>query len=194
MNLNLIITSVAVMCVLTVRAEDDNVQHHTKFTKLGEGKITQYVGRDIHHHVRAGDLESKIALFEETLPPKSLGAPPHRHDNEDEIFIVLKGTVHFLNKDKEIKGDAGTIAALPRGHLHGFWNPYDEPAHLLVVVTPGHFEKFFEAVETAMQNAPNATPEQIGAIIAQETANMNVHVDMSKLPASARELLAPSEN
>ncbi len=186
-----LIAFAATLCAFSAIASNEHTDHTPKLSKLGEGKVTEYVGRNIHHHVRVGDLKSQVALFEETLPPKSLGAPPHRHENEDEIFIVLKGKVHFLNIDQEITADAGTIASLPRGYMHGFWNPYDEPVHLLVIVAPGHFDMFFEAVEAAIKKAPNATPEQIGEIIGQEAIKMNVHVDMSMLPDSGRQLLAP---
>ncbi|WP_051275476.1 cupin domain-containing protein [Aestuariibacter salexigens] len=169
----------------------DNHGHTPKFSQLGEGDITHYVGRDIHHHVSVGDLPSNIALFEETLPPKSIGAPPHTHSNEDEIFIVLNGQVHFLSGEKEVKAGPGTIASLPRGHIHGFWNPYDEPATLLVVAAPGHFEDFFRAVEKNMSEGGPKSPPQVGQIIAETAAKYGVIVDMSKLPPSGLALLGP---
>ncbi len=169
----------------------DGQGHTPKFSKLGEGDITHYVGRDIHHHVRVGDLPSNIALFEETLPPKSIGAPPHTHTNEDEIFIVLNGQVHFLNGEDKVTAEPGTIASLPRGHIHGFWNPYDAPAQLLVVAAPGHFEDFFKAVEAAMAQGGPKTPPQVGQIIGETAAKYGVIVDMSKLPPSGQALLGP---
>ncbi|NNE56689.1 MAG: hypothetical protein HKN36_01150, partial [Hellea sp.] len=62
-----------------------------KFAKLGQGEIVNFPGHDVYHHVRAADLPSGVALTELTLAPKMLGAPPHIHDDEDEIFIVLSG-------------------------------------------------------------------------------------------------------
>ncbi len=167
-------------------------RYHATFSKLGEGKVTQYTDRQIHHHIRSDDLPSKLALFEETLPPKSLGAPPHKHRNEDEVFIVIKGKVHFLDGDREVIAESGTIAALPRDQFHGFWNPYDQPATLLVLVTPGHFDGFFEAVEAEVAKLAEPDFEQINRIIAEQAEKMQVTLDMSRLPASARALLPPS--
>ncbi|NNE56797.1 MAG: cupin domain-containing protein, partial [Hellea sp.] len=141
--------------------------------------------------VRAADLPSGVALTELTLAPKMLGAPPHIHDDEDEIFIVLSGKVHFLSGADEIIGEAGTVAALPRGHFHGFWNPYAEPATMLLMIAPGHFESFFEDVEAAIRQGGPKTPPEIGEIIAQQAAKRGVTVDMSKLPESGLALLGP---
>ena len=188
------VVAVAALLAASVYAhqhESDHVEYHASFTKLGEGKPIMYTGRPIYQHVKAGDLPSEIGLFEEILPAKSLGAPPHTHTNEDEIFIVLEGEVHFLNGTDEVIAGPGTVASLPRNNQHGFWNPYDEPAQLLVLVAPGHFQEFFGAVEKAVTEAKASTPQEIGAIIGQEAAKRGVMIDMSALPPSALALLPP---
>lgn len=190
-KVKLLTVAATLMSLPLIAHEHKGAGYSAKFSELGKGKETQYVGRNIHHHVRADDLKSEVGLFEEILPARTLGSPPHKHQDEDEIFVVLKGKVNFLNGDDEVVGKAGTVASLPRGHFHGFWNPYDEPAQLLVFVAPGHFDTFFEAVEKALKANPEATPQQIGGIIAEEAGKMNVTVDMSKLPDSAKALLAP---
>lgn len=177
--------------VLAHQHESRHGEYHASFTKLGEGKPIMYTGRPIYQHVKTGDLPSEIGLFEEILPAKSLGAPPHTHTNEDEIFIVLDGTVHFLNGTEEVIAEPGTVASLPRNNQHGFWNPYDEPAQLLVLVAPGHFQEFFGAVEAAVKESGAKSPQDIGAIIGQEAAKKGVMIDMSALPPSALALLPP---
>ena len=177
--------------VLAHQHESTHGEYHASFTKLGEGKPIMYTGRPIYQHVKTGDLPSEIGLFEEILPAKSLGAPPHTHTNEDEIFIVLDGTVHFLNGTDEVVAEPGTVASLPRNNQHGFWNPYDEPAQLLVLVAPGHFQEFFGAVEAAVKASGAKSPQNIGAIIGQEAAKKGVMIDMSALPPSALALLPP---
>lgn len=163
--------------------------YSASFSKLGEGKPIMYTGRPVYPHVKSEDLPSEVGLFEEILPPKSLGAPPHTHTNEDEIFVVLDGTVHFLNGDEEVIAEPGTVASLPRNNQHGFWNPYDEPAQLLVFVAPGHFQEFFGAVEKAVAESGAHSPQVIGAIIGREAAKKGVVIDMSALPPSALALL-----
>ena len=185
------VTALLAAPALAHQLETTHGEYPASFTKLGEGKPIMYTGRPIYQHVKAGDLPSEIGLFEEVLPAKSLGAPPHTHTNEDEIFIVLDGTVHFLNGTDEVIAEPGTVASLPRNNQHGFWNPYDEPAQLLVLVAPGHFQEFFGAVEAAVKASGAKSPQNIGAIIGQEAAKKGVMIDMSALPPSALALLPP---
>ena len=58
----------------------------------------------------------------------------------------------------EVVAEAGTVASLPRNNQHGFCTPYDEPAQLLVLVAPGHFQEFFGAVEAAVKASGAKSP------------------------------------
>ncbi len=172
----------------------NNPEHELKsphFSKIGEGDITNFPGHDVRHHVRNDTLPSSVSLLELSLGGKSLGAPPHIHEDEDEIFIILDGKVHFLSGTDEVIAEAGTVASLPRGHFHGFWNPYEESATMVLIIAPGHFESFFQSVEQAVMDGDEKTPQEIGAIIAQKAVEQNVSVDMSRLPQSGLMLLQP---
>lgn len=127
-------------------------------------------------------------MLELTMTPRSLGAPPHTHRDEDEYFVVLEGAVVFLKGDEEVPAPAGTVASLPRGQLHGFWNPHDAPARLLLMVAPGHFEGFFDEVVMRIREEHADTPERIGAILAGAAASRNVTIQMDRLPESAQSL------
>ena len=94
----------------------------------------------------------------------------------------------FLNGAEEIAAPPGTVAILPRGHRHGFWNPHGQPARLLLMVTPGQFGSFFDDVVIRIREENAATPERIGAILGHEAATRNVRIDMDHLPVSAHGL------
>jgi len=81
--------------------------------------------------------EGDVAVLEFAVRPRSFGAPPHVHHNEDEYFYVLEGEVPFLNGDRVVAAPTGTFAAMTRGHLHAFWNASDAPARVLVAIAPG---------------------------------------------------------
>lgn len=165
--------------------------HHPKFSKIGEGRRIPFSpGHTNTVHV-ANDLHAHVSLVEVNLAPKSLGAPPHIHTNEDEIFIVLEGTVHFLNGKDEVVAKKGTVASLPRGHFHGFWNPTKKPAKLALIIAPGHFESFFDAIEKAVKERKPSSPQEFGAIVGELAEQRGVTIDMSKLPPSGLKLLPP---
>ncbi len=178
-------------CASHYEHEDDH-RHKAHFSKLGEGKRVPFSpGHEMIVQVGHTDSVSQVSLVEVILAPKSLGAPPHIHKHEDEIFIVLEGTVHFLNGDQEVVAKQGTVASLPRDNFHGFWNPTKKPAKMALFIAPGHFEKFFYAVEQTIKEKRPKSPQEFGKIIGELAAQRGVTIDMSKLPKSGLSLLPP---
>jgi mannose-6-phosphate isomerase-like protein (cupin superfamily) len=83
------------------------------------------------------------------IPPRTLAAPLHRHNREDEYTYVVAGTVGVMTEDEVVTAAPGTWLVKPRGHWHTFWNPDDTPCHLIEIVSPAGFERYFsEMAET----------------------------------------------
>ena len=74
--------------------------------------------------------------------------PPHTHDPEDEMFLVLEGEVEFDIPGGPVTAQPGTFVHIPRGVFHGFRNASESDAKLLDFHTPGGFENFFQASGT----------------------------------------------
>lgn len=185
-NVLLLFTFILASCTSPIKT------YLPSISELGIGKEIPFSpGHNMIVHVGAEDLPAKVTLVEIQLAPMSMGAPPHIHKNEDEIFIVLEGTAHFLNGDKEIVAKKGTIASLPRGYYHGFWNPTSSPTTLALFIAPGHFEKFFYAVEETVKFRRPKSPKEFGAIITELAGSNDVIIDMRKLPSSGLKLLPP---
>lgn len=130
--------------------------------------------------------DANIAVLELTLPPKTFGAPPHVHSREDEFFYVLEGTVHFLEREETVAAPAGTLMVLPRGHLHGFWNPTAEPARMLLMISPGEFAGFFDEVVARIKKENPDSPQKVGALLIEAAAKHDVQIHMDKVPEEAR--------
>lgn len=163
-----------------------------KFARLDQGFDTPFPGHETQIVIGKDDLPARLALLEVEVAPRSIGAPPHRHSNEDEVFIVTEGAVTFLNGEKEVEASAGAVASLPRGHFHGFWNPHDEPARMLLAIAPGEFDDFFDEVVQQIRTENADNPESIGRIIGEAAQARGVTVDPTRFPASAKELMGPS--
>lgn len=67
----------------------------------------------------------------------------HRHDNCEESFYVLEGTLTIQLADKTYALPAGSYVFIPRGTPHAQGNFTPEPVRLLTTFTPGGFEHFF---------------------------------------------------
>ena len=56
----------------------------------------------------------------EFAAPKGFGPPLHNHLDEDELFIVLDGTIALFSGDDRFDAGAGGFAYLPHGKPHTF--------------------------------------------------------------------------
>jgi Cupin domain len=89
-------------------------------------------------------VDGRFGLIEHDIPPKTLAAPTHVHEHEDEYSYVLSGRVGVQVGDEVREAGPGELVAKPRGIPHSFWNPGDEEARLLELISPGGFERYFE--------------------------------------------------
>jgi mannose-6-phosphate isomerase-like protein (cupin superfamily) len=59
--------------------------------------------------------------------------PFHKHDNEDEMFLVIKGMIKLDFKDELMEVSQGEFIIVPKGVLH---RPIaDQEVHLMMFVT-----------------------------------------------------------
>lgn len=92
---------------------------------MPEGKVKLEVGQS-----------PDFAAFESALPARSEGPPPHIHRIYDEAFYVLEGEVVYFLDDELHTCSAGSFVFVPRGVAHGFSNPAEQRARMLVIMTP----------------------------------------------------------
>lgn len=79
------------------------------------------------------DLTEKFSLFNEYWKPKIAGELNgqyvklaklkgkfvwHQHENEDELFMVIKGSLKIKLRDKDIELNEGQFFIIPRGVEH----------------------------------------------------------------------------
>ncbi len=91
------------------------------------------------------NIEQKLASFEEQWNPKIVGELNgqyvklvrflrefvwHHHDEEDELFLVVKGRFRMEFRDREVGVEEGEFIVVPRGVEH---RPVaEEEAHVLL--------------------------------------------------------------
>ena len=79
------------------------------------------------------NLQEKLAMFSEHWSPRVVGELNgqqvklaklkgefiwHRHENEDEMFLILKGTLVIRMRDREVALQQGEMYIVPRGVEH----------------------------------------------------------------------------
>ena len=76
-------------------------------------------------------------------------ATPHIHHTREEAFYVVDGRITFLAGEQTVEGTAGSFVLVPRGTMHGFRS--DGVAKLVIIHSPGGFERFFREVAAAIR-------------------------------------------
>jgi mannose-6-phosphate isomerase-like protein (cupin superfamily) len=74
------------------------------------------------------------------VDPGKPGPGAHAHEDHEELFYVVEGTLTFLVADQHVDAIAGTFLRVPAGVTHDFENRTDARAGVLNVFIPGGFE------------------------------------------------------
>jgi uncharacterized cupin superfamily protein len=96
----------------------------------------KYPGRHVAPvGARAGARELAANVYE--LDPGTVGSPFHAHHANEELLLVLEGTLSLRGPDGTQLLSAGAVVAFPRGHAgaHSLVNRSDAPVRYLVVST-----------------------------------------------------------
>jgi quercetin dioxygenase-like cupin family protein len=108
-----------------------------------EDQVIIHAAGDIYRFLATSEeTDGAYALWHATVPPGG-GPPLHVHNNEDERFDLLAGKLRFQLGDEFIDAMQGDSLTALRGVPHAFINQSDEPAEMLIHVTPGGMEKMF---------------------------------------------------
>jgi quercetin dioxygenase-like cupin family protein len=83
------------------------------------------------------------SMFDWTLPAHfSTGL--HVHRVQEETFYVLEGECDWQIGDQRIRATPGTYVFIPPGVPHNIANATDQPARVIMTVSPPGHEKYFE--------------------------------------------------
>jgi len=88
-----------------------------KFTLFNEYWVPYIVGELNESYVKVDKLKGQFVW--------------HKHDTEDELFLVTKGKLVIKLRDKDISLDPGDFVIIPRGVEH--MPVADEEAHVVLV-------------------------------------------------------------
>jgi quercetin dioxygenase-like cupin family protein len=112
--------------------------------KLGDGRSEPI--RDLEGASRIILIDKEQAGAEDITfgyshyEPKSSIHKKHRHPNAEEIMYILSGRGIGGVEDQEMELVKGGTLWVPRGAVHWFYNPYDEPCDFLFLYTRATLE------------------------------------------------------
>ena len=140
----------------------------------GDGRRVDLGGLGVRFMIDGETAGGGFSLVEHPIAPRALAAPLHRHANEDEYSFVIEGRMGAQLGDEVVEAGPGDLVFKPRNQWHAFWNPGDEPARVLEIISPAGFERYFEEIAPLL---PPTRPEPDFAALAQVQARYGLEMD-----------------
>lgn len=127
------------------------------------------------------DTNGAYALLEVVASSRN-GAPMHVHHHEDELFIILEGTLTIANGGHLSEVTAGMTQLVQKGVPHAWANTSDAPVRMLVVFTPSGIEGLFLGVIGRKSNDISHLLQKYGCEIVGPTLTADLHqYDLSNI-------------
>jgi quercetin dioxygenase-like cupin family protein len=102
-----------------------------------------------------GENTRHTSMFDWTIPP-GFATGRHVHRVQEETFYVIEGECEWHVGERTIRATPGTYLFVPPGVPHNITNVSDQPARVLMTVSPpGHEHYFEELAELAAKGAPD---------------------------------------
>lgn len=102
----------------------------------------------------------RLTVTDHELPGGFGGPPLHVHPGFDEVFFVLAGTLTVRAGDNIHVLDQGSSIHVPGDVPHTF--AAEEAVRFTVAMSPGGFEKYFEALAAGDEDAARAAGDAMG--------------------------------
>ena len=116
----------------------------------------QFLGVPTLLRATADTTNGAFGLIEHPMLPPGFASPYHVHHREDESFYVLQGRVAFVCDGKWLTAGPGDFVFGPRNIPHGFKVTGTAPAQILLLVSPGGFERFIKDLSEPAGTLPSA--------------------------------------
>jgi mannose-6-phosphate isomerase-like protein (cupin superfamily) len=126
-----------------------------------DGKFVDLRSVGVRFMIWGAESGGTFSLVEHPIPPRTLVAPLHLHEREDEYSYVLEGRMGAQLGEDVVFAEAGDLVFKPRNQWHTFWNAGDTPCRILEIISPAGFEHFFNELGERMAAAQAVSVAQV---------------------------------
>jgi mannose-6-phosphate isomerase-like protein (cupin superfamily) len=117
------------------------------------------------------ETHGAYAIVESVAEP-GCGVPLHFHKNEEEHFVVIEGAYRFVCDDRMFDAAAGTRFTVPKGAEHAWRNIAEGASRMLVILTPGGFERCIEEIKNCSPDNIHEFAASFGCLITGPVTEM----------------------
>lgn len=115
----------------------------------GEGKPITVGNSTLFLKLSSEASSGVLSITEYELGPRFPGPPPHKHKVFEHAWYVLEGSLTVQVNDETSVVTKGGFLFIPKTTAHAFSNQTDAVVKVLVVDTPGGFEKYYDDLQDA---------------------------------------------
>lgn len=88
----------------------------------------------VEHYWKKGDLQAKTRLCARLLIPPGASIGPHAHEQEEEVYIVLRGHGRIIEAGGAIEVGPGDSVLTGNGASHAVENTGTEPLEMVAFI------------------------------------------------------------
>ena len=126
-----------------------------------DGKFVDLRSVAVRFMIWGAESGGEFSLVEHPIPPRTLVAPLHLHEREDEYSYVLEGRMGAQLGDAVVFAEPGDLVFKPRNQWHTFWNAGDTTCRILEIISTAGFEHFFRELGERMVAANAASAAEV---------------------------------
>lgn len=123
------------------------------------------LGQDTFVLGEAARTDGAYSVLDQVVPARLI-VPPHLHERETQVSLVLAGMLGFWVDGELAEVGAGGYVLRPAGRPHALWNPTDEPARMIELTSPGASFEAYMRKASALVETGEATPQSVAALAA----------------------------
>jgi quercetin dioxygenase-like cupin family protein len=139
------------------------------FADASEREQRSFLGTAVTVLATGGDTAERYAIVEMVLPGGT-AEPLHRHNADEESFVVLYGEVVAQAGDQPpVRIGPGGFIHIPAGMSHALEVPAGDAARVLNITTPGH-ERFVREGGAPGHGNDLETPQDEARLVAAADA------------------------
>ncbi len=102
-------------------------------------------------------------IMSPTVPGDS--PPLHVHEHDDELFLVVEGTISYFLDDHWTDVGPGGVVYFPKGTPHCYRNNGTTIGHHWIITTPSGFEQFFARFAEELRRSDGPDPQRVMSIM-----------------------------
>lgn len=131
------------------------------------------------------DTRGIYSLFVSTVQPGD-SVPIHTHLKEDEAYYLLSGEweLYDVTNKETLRLGPENYVYVPMGITHGFKNVGSTTARLVLIITPGGLEGFFEGIGQVFDDPDNPPPAPTGPYDFAKAAEVAARYNITFIPPS----------